>query len=211
MDERRGPRIQYVEGEPEASAGVVVLLHGANEALNPHPAWLDPAYLRMPSLRRVLRRATKRQVAVAQIYHAGGGWDIHGRRGPDDARHAFGLVRERFPGLPLCVVAHSSGGCVALRAGDDPDIVSIVALAPYVSPHERADHLAGRDLLVVHGDRDHVASFPLSEDLVARINESGGTARFVRMPAAGHFMVRGAKLWHSLAADHVVRTLLSAI
>ncbi len=207
MDERR-PRIQYVEGDPARSAGVVVLLHGANDALQPHPAWLDPAYLRMPALRRVIRRACQRKLVVAQIYHAGGGWDLHSRAAEEDGRYAFELVRRRFPGLPLCVVAHSSGGCAALRAGDDPGIVSIAALAPYVSPHDRADHLAGRDLLVVHGDQDHVASFQLSRELVERVNQSGGRARFVAMPAAGHFMVRGAKLWHSLAADHVVRTLL---
>ena len=109
--------------------------------------------------------------------------------------------------LPVCLVGHSLGGRAALLAAPAEPVVSVVALNAWVYPHEGQLDLAGRDVLVVHGDQDRVArpsnSASLARDL-ARTTRVG----YVTVEGGQHAMLRRHDVFDGLAADFAVATLL---
>lgn len=201
-------RIHHIDGHPHESDGVVVIAHGGKPGGPAHPAWADPAYLIVAPFSRAVRTASRGRIATVQVFHPQGGWEVMGPAAEADMRRVLAEVRRRFPSHPMCLVGHSSGGCAALRAGDEPQVRSITALAPYLPPTEPVDHLRERSVLVLHGARDRIASFEHSESFVLRLQSAGGPARLMPM-RGGHMLLRQAAQWRRRVAAHAVSTLMA--
>jgi pimeloyl-ACP methyl ester carboxylesterase len=118
-------------------------------------------------------------------------------------------LREQHGEVPIVFVGHSMGGRAALRAADEPGVIGIVGLAPWVTPNEPYKQVVGRRLLVVHGTRDRTTSATNSKALVDAVRaESPVDATFVHLTGDGHGMLRRAKVWNELTADFVMHTAL---
>ena len=110
------------------------------------------------------------------------------------------------------LVGHSMGGRAALRAADEPGVVGLVGLAPWVTPNEPYKQVVGRRLLVVHGTRDRTTSAKNSKALVDAVrDESGSDATFVHLRGTGHGMLRRVAIWNDLTADFVLQTGLGVL
>jgi dienelactone hydrolase len=95
------------------------------------------------------------------------------------------------------------GGRAALRAGDDPAVRAVCALAPWTPPGEPVEHLRGQTVAILHGRGDRWVPAALSADFAVRAERAG--ARIARFTiAGGHSMVRRAPVWHAFVRDVVL-------
>lgn len=199
------PRLVPVT-EPRDPAGVVLVLHGgASRPGNPMVQPTQLSVLRMIPIARRIARATRRRAAVYRLLNSHRGWDAH-HTPVMDAAWALDEIRGRLgSGLPTCLVGHSLGGRAALLAGDQPDVVGVVALNPWVYPTDGAD-LRGRRVLMVHGDADRIAS-PQRARVVAQRLARTTEVEWRTVPGGKHAMLRHAREFERAAADFVVATL----
>jgi pimeloyl-ACP methyl ester carboxylesterase len=194
---------------PRSPQGIALVLHGGasrRDSMMVSPTQLS--VLRMIPIAGRIARAGRGRLAVFRLLNSTRGWDT--RHTPvDDVHWALGRLRERFgDDLPTCLVGHSLGGRAALLSADQPGVRSAVALAPWVyeSDGDRLD-LSGRRILVVHGDRDRIASIGRAE-LVASALRRTTDSGFVRVAGGTHAMLRHQHLFDRLAADFAAATLL---
>lgn len=202
------PRLQVVAA-PRRPEGVVLLLHGGGGG--PGAAAVSatqPSVLRMVPVAWRVAAAGRRRLVVARVLNAFRGW--HPDRTPvEDAHWALDVLARRFGDLPSCLVGHSLGGRAALlSAVDRPRVSGVVLLAPWLHADDGVG-LRGRRVLLVHGDRDAVASprraLAVAGTLAAR-NEVG----VVRLAEAGHTLVREHAVVDALTADFARTVLLDA-
>ncbi len=81
-----------------------------------------------------------------------------------------------------------------------------MALAPYVYPADGDARVDGRHILIVHGDRDRVAS-PQRSHVVARALARRADVDYVPVPGGKHAMLRHHGAFSGAAARFVTRHL----
>ena len=182
-----------------AATGVraaVLVLHGGQENSTVPATRRYPAYWRMIPFARDLSRAPG--VAVWQVRNTYRGWNEPDLHPVTDARRALDELRRTHPGVPVVLVGHSMGGRVGLRVADDPAVVGVCALAPWTPEGEPVAQLAGRTVLIAHGDRDRTTDPALSYTYAERAKEvTDEVARFdVRGEA--HALLRRYHEWTRL-------------
>ena len=191
---------------PRDPQAVVLVLHGGasrGDMMHVSPAQLS--VLRMiPTARRVVR-AGRGRLAVLRLLNSYRGWNA--RHTPvEDVRWALREVTERYAGLPVGLVGHSLGGRAALQSAAQPEVLSVVALNPWLHPAERPVPPRGR-LLVVHGLRDRIAPASRSAAYVERLGRRS-RASYLSIPEGKHAMLRGGAEFDRYAAEFAAATLL---
>ena len=148
------------------------------------------AVLRMVPIARHLAAAGEADgLAVWRLRFRYRGWNPGGvddAHPVADVRWAVRQLREQHGDVPVVLVGHSMGGRAALRAADEPGVVGLVGLAPWVTPDEPYKQVIGRRLLVVHGTRDRMTSATNSKALVDAVRADSALAsggRDLRAPA----------------------------
>lgn len=192
---------------PKQATGVVLVLHGgADRRGSPMVSPTQLSVLRMVPIARRIARAGRGRLAVVRLLNSSRGWDT--RHTPvDDVAWALGeLERHGGPLPPVALVGHSLGGRAALLAAADPRVVAAVALAPYVYASDGDAPIDGRDVLVVHGDRDRVAS-PQRAAAVARALARRANVEFVVVEGGKHAMLRHHRAFSGPAARFVAERL----
>lgn len=203
---KRGPRLLATR-ILSAPDGVALVLHGgANRPGNPAVRLTQPSVLRMIPIASRIAHAGRGRLAVFRLLNSSRGWD--NRQTPVmDARWALRRLARRYgSGTPVCLVGHSLGARAALLAGEEPTVIAVVALNPWLYATDDAD-LSGRRILIVHGTDDRVAA-PGTSRMVARRLAARADVRFVAIKGASHAMLRHGKTFERLAADFTVSMLL---
>ncbi|WP_199904965.1 alpha/beta hydrolase [Nocardioides sediminis] len=193
----------HVPRDPE---GVVLVLHGG--ASRADKAMVSPAQLsvlRMVPVAARVARAGRRRLAVYRLLNSHRGWDSTTTPVMDVAWALEQVAASHGP-LPAALVGHSLGGRAALLAARSPEVRSAVALNPWVYPSDGAD-LSGRQVLVVHGTEDRIAS-PERAAAVARRLSSTARVGYVAVPGGRHAMLRHGATFERYAAEFVTATLL---
>lgn len=192
--------------------GLVLVLHGGQrESVQPTtPRQL--AVLRMWPLARAVHRAgAAGGVAVWALRNRHRGWNRRTlSEEPDpmaDVRWALQQARARLGGLPAVLVGHSMGGRAALRAAGDPLVRGVAALAPWLPDGEPLDQLAGRDVLIAHGDRERRTDPAGSYAYALRARTVTPQVSYFAVRGDGHAMLRRAADWHALARDFALGVL----
>lgn len=87
----------------------------------------------------------------------------------------------------VALVGHSFGGAVAIGAGAllGPATLAVAALSTQVPGTEQVDRLAGRPLLLVHGDMDGVLPDMCSRNVFERAHDP---KELVILPGEGHLL-----------------------
>lgn len=197
--------------EPKNSDSVraaVLVLHGGRaQSLQPVRS-NQLAVLRMVPIACRIAAAGRGQLAVLRLRFGVRGWNGETMSPIADANWALTQLTERYPDRPIGLVGHSMGGRTALRAAGHEQVRSVVGLAPWLPAAEPIDQLAGRHVLLAHGDQDRLTSAAASGRYADRLAAAGIAASFVTVLGDGHAMLRRPKLWHTLAAGFLVGTLL---
>ena len=129
------------------------------------------------------------------------GWN-NGDPLPDVAA-AIAAVRTSRPGAPIVLVGHSMGGRAALRLADEPAVAAVVVLAPWLPPGEPVAQIAGKTVLLVHGDSDRLTD-PARTLTFARAGaELSDRLAFVELRGGEHKLLRRGRTWHDLVRRFV--------
>jgi predicted esterase len=187
-----------VFGARDARA-VALVLHGGQETSTAPAHRFRPAYLRMlPFARDLAWTGRAHRVAAWALRNRVRGWNGPAMDPVADARWALAEIARRHPGVPVVLVGHSMGGRVALRVADGQGVAGVCALAPWTPPEEPVAQLAGRTVLIAHGDRDRITDPSLSLAYAARAK--GVTDAVCRFDLRGetHSMLRRAREWRLL-------------
>jgi dienelactone hydrolase len=143
-------------------------------------------------------------IATALIRYRVAGWNGEAADAFADVRWALDRLRdEHGTDVPIVLVGHSMGGRAALRAGGEPSVTAVCALAPWTPPGEPVMHLRDQTVALLHGRGDRWVPARLSADFAVRARRAG--ARVARFEIdGGHTMVRRAARWHTFARDVVL-------
>jgi predicted esterase len=206
---------------------VALVLHGGREVSVAPVTAHQFAVLRMvPIARHLASAGAPAGLGVWRLRYRYRGWNA-GADPVADVRWAVQQLRAQHRDVPVVLVGHSMGGRAALRAADEPGVVGIVGLAPWVPPGEPHEQVAGRRLLVVHGTRDRMTSAKASKALVDAVRADAladlvshdatpddaaclgeAAVTFVHLRHGGHAMLRRAAVWDELTADFVLQAAL---
>lgn len=191
---------------------VALVLHGGREVSVAPVTARQLAVLRMvPIARHLASVGDPAGLGVWRLRFRYRGWNNE-EHPVADVRWAVQQLRQQHEDMPIVLVGHSMGGRAALRAADEPGVVGIVGLAPWVEPGEPFKQVVGRRLLVVHGTRDRTTSAKNSKALVDAVRaDSTVDATFVHLRHGGHAMLRRASVWNDLTADFVLQTGLGVL
>lgn len=199
-----GPRLDAYAA-PAAPRAVVLVLHGGQERNEEPVRDKHASWWRMASMARSLRPfAAEHDLAVLLLQYRVRGWNGPTDPAPvRDARWALQQVAASHPGLPVVLVGHSMGGRTACHVADDPAVVGVVGLAPWLPEGEPTAALADRHLRVIHGTRDRWTSARWSREYVERCRSLAASATWQSLPGAGHFMFRRPSVWRRFVEDSV--------
>jgi pimeloyl-ACP methyl ester carboxylesterase len=116
-------------------------------------------------------------------------------------------LAERNGAVRAVTMGHSFGGAVAVRVGAAmPEIVcGVVGLATQSAGCEVAGGLAGRPLLLVHGEADEI----LPPDCSLVVRELAGEGEVVMVPGAGHLLREAGDLLRERVPAWVRERLLA--
>ena len=183
---------------------MLVLHGGTRDSFDPVPRrnW---AGLRMWPIARTIRMLGRRKgVAVEPVRYRVRGWNGDEASPVLDARAALSSALDQHGDVPVVLVGHSMGARTAIRVADDPRVVAVVGMAPWIPSDEPATQTAGRRLLLLQGDGDTVTPPHDSLDYARRAAAAGATVARVVVRGDGHAMLRRWPTWHRLAVDLVL-------
>lgn len=191
-----------------AVRAIAVVLHGGREHNTMPVRATQLAVLRMRpfvrSLRRVGRVGRVDGLAVVQVRYRLRGWNGAERSPVADTEWALDQLTTRFPGVPIALVGHSMGGRTAMYVAGHDQVRAVVGLAPWLERNDPVRTLAGRRVLIVHGDDDRMTS-PTGSAAYARAAEKvAESVTFVSVAGEHHAMLKRPRLWHELATGFVL-------
>ncbi|MFI2715133.1 alpha/beta family hydrolase [Streptomyces collinus] len=193
---------------PARPRGAVLLLHGGRaDDLTAARSW-HPAALRMrPFLRAVEAALPHQDVVLAGVRYRLRGWNGTRADPVPDTLDALNRLAELAGPVPTVLVGHSMGGRAALHAVGHPQVRALLALAPWWPPGEPVTQLAGRHVVVLHGEHDRVTSPADSADCVRRARATAARAAIALVRGGDHAMLRRHRFWHRTAAAVVAHLL----
>lgn len=186
-----------------ALAGIVVVAHGGREASMRPVTAVDPPVLRMIPVAWAIRRAVRGAgIEVWRHQFEVRGWNGDQASPAGDLSRLLDQVWARHGGVPVLVAGHSMGARAAVRAAGHPAVCAVAALAPWLPPGEPVGQLAGRRVLLVHGNADSVTR---PRDTWAYADRARAVTSVTALEIGGgdHPMLRRASLWHAIAAEFV--------
>ncbi|HEX2290332.1 MAG TPA: alpha/beta fold hydrolase, partial [Pseudonocardiaceae bacterium] len=173
---------------------IVLVLHGGQaRSSTTVQRRTQLSYLRMVPFARFLhRRDGGRGLSVRILRYRYRGWDEPERHPVQDASWALAQLRGQHPEASIALLGHSMGGRAALRVADHAAVTAVCALAPWTMDDEPVRQLAGRSVLIAHGDREHTTDPRLSYRFAVRAKQV--TSRVCRFDVLGdgHAMLRRA-------------------
>ncbi|MGW7447726.1 alpha/beta hydrolase [Kitasatospora sp. NPDC054795] len=192
-----GHRALHWQVRPDAARAAVLVLHGGEEHNFSRPGRLNLPLLRMHGFLRGLTRATADAgVAIGTVRYRHRGWNGERADAAQDATAALDELTALLGPVPTVLVGHSMGGRAALRAGGHPSVTGLVALAPWCPAEDPCEQLAGRDVLMLHGDRDTVTPPADTRAFAARSRAAGARVCGYTVTGSGHAMLRRISDWH---------------
>jgi pimeloyl-ACP methyl ester carboxylesterase len=188
--------------------GIALVLHGGRSKSRMPVRGTQLAVLRMRPFVASLRRHARDGLVVAQVRYRVRGWNGAARSPVPDTLWALDQLTSRFPDVPVALVGHSMGGRAAIYAAGHDSVRSVVGLAPWIEPGDAVAPLAGRRVVIAHGDGDRMTDPRASASFARGAATVAASMAYVRVEGERHAMLRRAPVWHELSTGFVLGTLL---
>jgi len=197
------PRLEVRPTDGDTTA-VALFCHGGTVASVEPPRERALSLVRMRAVEQFVSTAgAGRGLTTYLLRYRVAGWNGMAADAFADVRWGLDRIRAEHGHVPIVLVGHSMGGRAALRAGGEPRVSAVCALAPWTPPGEPVGHLRGATVTILHGRGDRWVPAALSAEFAQRAQAAGAhVARFT--VAGGHSMIRRAQLWHRFARDVVL-------
>lgn len=205
------PKVEILPPAGGAVKAVVIVLHGGQVHSRRSAGRIRLAYVRMLPFATALHRAgSSHGIAVWRLRYRYRGWNGVDEDPVRDAEWALREVAKRHPATPVVLVGHSMGARAALRVAGDSAVVAVCALAPWLEKGDPVAQLAGREILIAHGDRERMTD--PAESLRYALRARGVTEKVCRFEVHGdgHAMLRRARDWTNLVCDFTLSALHAA-
>lgn len=184
--------------------GVVLMFHGGRsvgltEVDDGSASWRRSRWM----MDHVAGRLNRAGASVWLLRYALRGWNDRVSAPPSpvpDARWALDEVRRELGDVPVVLLGHSMGARTAVAVADDPSVVGVVAMAPWLPPDEPNVALTGKAFAAAHGRRDKVTSFRQTRAFCRNAEGVASSVEFHDMGRVGHYMFRGISAWNRFAA-----------
>ena len=186
---------------------VALVLHGGRVKGHGRVRPLQTAVLRMSPFATSLTSAGHQHgLAVARLRYVVRGWNGAARSPVPDVEWALDRLAERFE-APIALVGHSMGGRASIYAAAHPSVRSVVGLAPWIEKGDPYDQVAGRHVLVAHGDGDRITNPRASAAWTQQAATVAASASYVAIQGSRHALLQRAGLWHSLTTAYVLAVM----
>jgi len=195
------PRLEPVGSSPAQPSAIVLVLHGGKAHSEESSERKRLAYRRMLPFAWTLAR---RGLAVYVLRYRVRGWNGPAQDALVDTRWATAELAEKHAGVPVVLLGHSMGGRAALAAAGAPNVTAVCALAPWLDGSDPVGQLAGRTVLLAHGDRDRWTDPAASFAYAVRAKAAGVAICRFDLPGAGHFMLTRVGEWSALVRRFVL-------
>ncbi len=197
-----------VTGTP---AGLVLLLHGGKaDGLAPvderSASWRRSSWM----MDHIADRLNRSGTSVWLLRYAVGGWNEQSVSPPSpipDARWALDEMRRELGDVPVVLLGHSMGGRTAVAVADDPHVLGVVALAPWLGAREPVAGLAGKRFSAAHGRSDKITSFRATRAFSRAAERVAESVEFHDMGRVGHYMFRRRAAWNAFAVSRSLAQL----
>ncbi|TDD68751.1 alpha/beta hydrolase [Jiangella aurantiaca] len=212
------PAYVLTEDRPRGDVrAAVLLLHGGRSESREPVRRRQPSVVRLAPFAFALRRAGgPLGLTVWRLRYTIRGWNGAEESPLADVRSALAAVRSRDPDVPVALVGYSMGGRAAIRvAGEDgragAGVVAVAALAPWLTPSEPPELLAGKHVLLMHGSADTTTDPRATAALAAGLDGVAASCRYIPVAGDGHALLRHPSVWHREVTSFVLaRTGLTA-
>ena len=205
--DRPDPRSPALEQQPANGEvrGIALFCHGGTVASVEPPRERALSLVRMRAFQSFVHSSTAdRGITTALLRYRVAGWNGEAADAFQDVRWAIERLREEHGGdVPIVLVGHSMGGRAVLRAGGEPSVTAVCALAPWTPPGEPVMSVRDQTVVIAHGRGDRWVPARLSAEYAVRARRAGARVARFTLPG-GHGMVRRAHRWHVLARDVVL-------
>lgn len=197
-----------VEGRPD---GLVLMLHGGRaDGLTPvddgSASWRRSRWM----MDHVHGRMNRAGVSVWLLRYSVRGWNARVASPPSpvpDTRWALDEVRRELGDVPVALLGHSMGGRTAVAAADDPSVVGVVAVAPWLPPNEPNAGVAGKPFAAAHGRSDKITSFQQTRAFCRNAEGVASAVELQDMGRVGHYMFRNLAGWNRFAVSRSLAQL----
>ena len=160
--------------------------------------------VRMWPFARSLHRGGRRDgLSVLLLRYRYRGWNGEEMSPVPDAQWALRYVHARYGDVPVVLVGHSMGGRTALRVAGDESVRGVAALAPWLFDTEPVEQLAGREVLIAHGNLDRITSPNASRRYADRARVVAARVDYVSVRGDAHAMMLRAPTWHRITQRFV--------
>jgi dienelactone hydrolase len=128
------------------------------------------------------------------------GWNGEQAQPVKDLTGVLDGIGRRFGPVPIVLIGHSMGARAALRVAGHPAVSAVAGLAPWLPAGETVGQLAGRRVLLVHGNADGITR-PQDTWAYAERARSVADVMAIEIRNGDHAMLRRAGLWHNIGAE----------
>lgn len=193
---------------PERLSALVLMLHGGRSRGYGRAHALRLAYQRMlpfaSDLRRTGQTGDGAGLGVAVVRYRYRGWNAPDDDALRDAESALAYTEQVHPDTPVVLLGHSMGARAALAAAGHPQVAAVCALAPWLDGSDQVGQLAGRSVLIAHGDRDRMTDAGASYEYALRATRVTDRVCRFEVRGDGHAMLRRASDWSRLVRRFVL-------
>lgn len=187
--------------------GVALLLPGGSVRSRRGPLKLAEWGLR-DLVTELTGRGRAHGIAVHLLHYRYRGWNDEAADTAVDTRWALAELARRYGDVPVVLVGNSLGGRAAFWSAGDPAVTGVVGIAPWLPDGDPVDHLAGRRVLIIHGERDR-STASAAESLAYARRATAVVPDLARyeVPEGNHFLVKRADDIRALTTAFVLSTL----